>query len=60
MQLSQALRCPRCSTVMNRHAEKVIHADNIGDLALVDPDLGGILEETHACPRCGNIEARQV
>jgi ribosomal protein S27AE len=60
MQLTQALRCPKCSTVMNRHAEKVVHPDKAGDLALVDPALGGVLEETHACPGCGNVESRRV
>jgi ribosomal protein S27AE len=60
MRLTQALPCPRCSTLMNRHAEKVVHPDNAADLVLVDPFLGGILEETHACPGCGNVEARRV
>jgi hypothetical protein len=45
---------------MNRHAEKVVHPYNTGDLALVDSALGGILEETHACPGCGNVESRRV
>ena len=58
--MTQALRCPRCDTVMNRHAEKVVHADNPDDLALVDPALGGVLEQTHACPGCGNVEATRV
>lgn len=58
MRLTQALCCPRCGTSMNRHAEKVVHPDNPGDLALMDPALGGVLEETHACPGCGNVESR--
>jgi hypothetical protein len=24
----------------------------------VDPDLGGIVEEMHACPRCGYVTSR--
>jgi hypothetical protein len=43
---------------MNRHAEKVVHPDSPTDR--VDPALGGVLEETHACPRCGNVESRRV
>ena len=60
MQMTQAFRCPRCSTLMNRHAEKVVHPDNADDLELIDPALGGVLEETHACPGCGNVESRRV
>jgi ribosomal protein S27AE len=58
--MSQALRCPRCGAAMNRHAEKMVHPDNPDDLVLVDPDLGGVIEETHACPGCGNVEGRRV
>jgi predicted RNA-binding Zn-ribbon protein involved in translation (DUF1610 family) len=54
------LRCPRCGTEMNRHAEKLVHPDSAADLRRVDPQLGGLLEETHACPGCGNVEARRV
>jgi hypothetical protein len=35
---------------MNRHAEKLVYAENAAEL----------LEEFHACPRCGNVEARRV
>ena len=58
--MSPALRCPRCGAVMNRHAEKLVHPDTPDDLVLVDPALGGVIEETHACPGCGNVEARRV
>ena len=56
----QRMRCPKCGTEMNRHAEKVVHAGSAADLGLVDAALGGLLEETHACPRCGNIESRRT
>jgi hypothetical protein len=45
---------------MNRHAEKLVHPNSAADARQVDPLLGGLLEETHACPRCGNVEARRV
>ena len=54
------LRCPRCGAKMNRHAEKLVHPENAAELHLVDSALGGVLEETHACPGCGNLEARRV
>lgn len=54
------LRCPKCGAEMNRHAEKLVHPESAAELRLVDPILGGVLEETHACPGCGNVEARRV
>jgi hypothetical protein len=45
---------------MNRHAEKLVHPENAAELRLVDPTLGGLVEETHACPRCGNVESRRL
>jgi hypothetical protein len=45
---------------MNRHAEKLVHPCGTAELRLVDAALGGLLEETHACPGCGNVESRRV
>ena len=44
------LQCPRCGVEMNRHAEKPVYAESAGEL----------LEEIHACARCGNVESRRV
>ncbi|HEY7613334.1 MAG TPA: hypothetical protein VH764_10090 [Gemmatimonadales bacterium] len=33
---------------MNRHAEKLVYGEGAAEL----------LEEIHACPRCGNVESR--
>jgi predicted RNA-binding Zn-ribbon protein involved in translation (DUF1610 family) len=54
------LRCPRCGSEMNRHAEKLVHPESSAELRLVDAALGGLLEETHGCPGCGNVESRRV
>jgi ribosomal protein S27AE len=54
------LRCSKCGAEMNRHAEKLVYSDNTADTRLIDPALGGLIEETHACPRCGNVESRRV
>lgn len=54
------LRCPKCGAEMNRHAEKLVHPETTAEARRVDPGLGGLLEETHACPQCGNIEARRL
>jgi predicted RNA-binding Zn-ribbon protein involved in translation (DUF1610 family) len=54
------LRCPKCGAEMNRHAEKLVHPGSSAELGPVDPDLGGLLEETHACPVCGQVESVRV
>jgi predicted RNA-binding Zn-ribbon protein involved in translation (DUF1610 family) len=54
------LRCPKCGAEMNRHAEKLVHPESPAETRLVDAALGGLLEETHACPKCGNVESRRV
>jgi predicted RNA-binding Zn-ribbon protein involved in translation (DUF1610 family) len=54
------LRCPKCGAEMNRHAEKLVHPADVAEAGRMDPALGGLLEETHACPRCGNVESRRV
>jgi hypothetical protein len=45
---------------MNRHAEKLVHPETADEAASVDPALGGVLMEAHACPGCGNVEGRRM
>jgi predicted RNA-binding Zn-ribbon protein involved in translation (DUF1610 family) len=52
------LRCPKCGAHMNRHAEKLVYTDSGAPAG--DPLLGALLEETYACPGCGNVVSRQV
>jgi ribosomal protein S27AE len=49
-----SMRCPKCGTTMNQHGEKVVY-DHTGR---IDADFGGVLEEMHACPRCGYVTSR--
>ena len=49
--------CPRCGGEMNHHAEKLVLPTGPGDV--VDPVLGGVVEETHACPACGTGASRR-
>jgi len=51
--------CPSCGVEMNRHAEKLVWPTAPADRALVDPLLGGILEELHTCPACGTGGSRR-
>ena len=54
------LKCPRCGAEMNRHAETLVYAESAAELRQMDSDIEGLLEEIHACPRCGNVESRRV
>lgn len=53
------IRCPKCGAEMNHHADKLLHTSRLDEPAF-DPVLGGLIDETHACPRCGNVEARRA
>ena len=57
---STKLRCSKCGAEMNRHAEKLVYSDSSADAPRIDPALGGLIEETHACPTCGNVESRRL
>ncbi|MGH7966900.1 MAG: hypothetical protein ACRERD_34605 [Candidatus Binatia bacterium] len=52
--------CPRCEIPMNYHAEKLDYTAALDAPDAVDPELGGVLEEVHACPGCGNIGTRRA
>jgi predicted RNA-binding Zn-ribbon protein involved in translation (DUF1610 family) len=54
------MKCPKCGAEMNRHAEKLVHPGSITEARQADPALGGFIEETYACPVCGNIESRRI
>ena len=45
---------------MNHHADKLLHPTDPADAAAVDRDLGGIVEELHACPACGASASRRA
>ncbi len=50
--------CEDCGDEMNLHAEKVDYGTDapVGDPP--DPELGGVVEEFHACPGCGATQVR--
>jgi hypothetical protein len=45
---------------MNYHAEKIDYMAALTNPEAIDPDLGGIVEEVHTCPGCGNMETRRA
>ena len=54
------MKCPRCGAEMNHHANKVDYSVGLTGSDLVDADFGGVLQEVHQCPDCGNIELRRA
>ena len=58
--MSQAnkMMCPDCGAEMNHHADKIDFG--IEDPSQVDPVFGGVVEEAHACPKCGRTQARKA
>ncbi len=50
------MKCPDCGIEMNHHADKLVDPTNAREQEHVDPQLGGVIQRTHACPRCGNVE----
>jgi predicted RNA-binding Zn-ribbon protein involved in translation (DUF1610 family) len=60
MMLENKMICPRCGVEMNRHAEKIDYTAALEEGEAVDEDTGGILEEIHTCPACGDTEMRRA
>ena len=52
------MTCPGCGEAMNHHARKRVQTVEPLEAALVDPDLGGVIHEAHACPGCGHAASR--
>jgi ribosomal protein S27AE len=52
--------CPKCGAEMNHHADKLVHPVTAADARDVNVTLGGLIEETHSCPKCGGVESRRA
>jgi len=55
----EPMTCPKCGHRMNFHAEKLLEPRDARDEGDADAALGGVIEEMHACPNCGNVESRR-
>jgi predicted RNA-binding Zn-ribbon protein involved in translation (DUF1610 family) len=60
MSESEKMTCPACGAEMNRHAEKIDYGASLADPEAADADLGGVVEEFHTCPECGQILSRRA
>ena len=58
MSAANKMICPHCGAEMNHHAMKIDYGSD--DPAIVDPIFGGVLNEVHTCPECGNTELRNA
>jgi hypothetical protein len=43
---------------MNHHADKLVIPASAEDARKINAALGGVIEETYGCPRCGAVESR--
>jgi ribosomal protein S27AE len=54
------LVCPKCGVEMNCHAEKVDYAAATAEDEVFDTEPGGVIEEFHTCPECGQTLSRRT
>jgi ribosomal protein S27AE len=54
--MASAMTCPKCGAEMNFHAEKL--SSTSPEDAGYNAALSGVVEEFHACPRCGAAATR--
>ncbi len=50
--------CPNCRVEMNHHCDKLVYGTESQQAAGVDLAMGGVVEEFHACPKCGGGASR--
>lgn len=56
----EKMKCPVCKVDMNHHAEKIDYTAALSDTGAMDTELGGVIEEVHTCPECGDVEVRRA
>jgi ribosomal protein S27AE len=54
------MMCPGCGVEMNHHGDKLVYTTDPQDAGQADSGLGGIIEEFHACPKCGGGASRHA
>ena len=52
--------CPDCGVEMNHHADKIDYSAALDDALNVDTVFGGVVEEAHTCPVCGQQHLRRA
>lgn len=52
--------CADCGVEMNHHADKIDYTMTLDNLEDLDPVLGGVVQEAHTCPECGQTSLRSA
>ena len=52
------MMCPDCGVAMNHHADKIDYNAALDGAHTADADLGGVVEQAHTCPACGQTQMR--
>lgn len=60
MTQAHKMMCPDCGVEMNHHADKIDYTAALEDTDALDPQLGGVIEEAHTCPLCGQTALRKA
>jgi hypothetical protein len=55
---TEKMKCIECGVEMNQHAEKIDYGAGLSEPGAFDPDFGGVVEEVHTCPGCGQTDVR--
>lgn len=45
--------CAKCGATMNHHGDKILDPRTRDEALVLDPLLGGVVQEMHSCPGCG-------
>ena len=56
----EKMMCPDCGVEMNHHADKIDYSAALEEGASLDPAFGGVVEEAHTCPVCGQTHLRRA
>jgi predicted nucleic-acid-binding Zn-ribbon protein len=52
--------CTPCGSTMNYHADKLRDPRGAEEAKMMDPKLGGFVEEFHTCQKCGSTSSRHA
>jgi len=52
--------CTDCGVPMNHHADKLRKETRADDASAFDSAFGGVIEEFHTCPQCGETASRRA
>jgi ribosomal protein S27AE len=57
-QIGEPMTCPRCGAKMNHHADKTLYFTEADETCSVDLAESAVVDEIHACPKCGAASSR--